>query len=47
MFFEVFRSVNGGTYVSNANLVKVISDALKVFKETFFTAKRIADKMNT
>lgn len=46
LFFEVFRSVNGGIYVSNENLVKVMADALKVFKETFFNAKQTADKMN-
>lgn len=27
--------------------MKVIGDALKVFKESFFLAKQTADKMNT
>lgn len=39
LFFEVFVSVNGGEYVSSENLIKVIGDALKVFKESFFLAK--------
>ena len=47
LFFEVFTSVNGGMYVSKENLIKVIGDALKVFKESFFLAKSTADKMNT
>ncbi len=47
LFFEVFVSVNGGLYVSKENLIKVIGDALKVFKEAFFLAKSTADKMNT
>lgn len=29
------------------NLAKVVGDALKVFKECFFQAKTMADKMNT
>jgi Ca2+-binding EF-hand superfamily protein len=47
LFFEVFVSVNGGLFVSKENLIKVLADALKVFKETFFLAKQTADKMNT
>ena len=47
LFFEVFVSVNGGLFVSRENLIKVIGDALKVFKESFFLAKQTADKMNT
>lgn len=47
LFFEVFSSVNGGLFVTTENIVKIITDALKVFKETFFLAKTIADKMNS
>ena len=47
LFFEVFSSVTGGRCVARENLGKVIGDALKVFKESFFAAKTIADKMNT
>jgi len=43
----VFVSVTGGYYVSRENLLKVVGDALKVFKESFFLAKTTADKMNT
>lgn len=46
LFFEVFVSVNGGLYVSKDNLVKVIGDALRVFRECFFLAKTTLDKMN-
>ena len=47
LFFEVFCSVNGGLFVSKENLIKVIGDSLKVFKESFFLAKQTADRMNT
>jgi hypothetical protein len=47
LFFEVFSSVTGTGCVARENLGKVIGDALKVFKESFFQAKTIADKMNT
>jgi hypothetical protein len=46
LFFEVFVSVNGGKFVSRPNLLKVLEDALKVFKESFFLSKQTADKMN-
>lgn len=46
LFFEVFMSVNGNLFVSRENLIKVVGDALKVFKESFFLAKSTADKMN-
>ena len=29
------------------NINKVVTDALKIFKETFFLAKTAADRMNT
>lgn len=45
-FFEVFGTVTGTHCVARENLGKVIGDALKVFKEAFFQAKQIADKMN-
>lgn len=35
-FFEVFGTVTGGHCVAKENLMKVIGDALKVFKECFF-----------
>jgi len=47
LFFEVFSTATGSTCVARENLAKVIADALKVFKESFFNAKTIADKMNT
>ncbi len=47
LFFEIFCSATGTTCVARENLGKVIGDALKVFKESFFQAKTIADKMNT
>lgn len=47
LFFEVFGTVTGGHAVARENLLKVIGDAMKVFKESFFQAKTIADKMNT
>jgi Ca2+-binding EF-hand superfamily protein len=46
LFFEIFSTVNGGLFVSRENLLKVVGDALKVFKESFFLAKSTADKMN-
>jgi hypothetical protein len=46
LFYEVFMSVNNNLFVSRENLVKVVGDALKVFKESFFLAKTTADKMN-
>ena len=36
LFFEVFGSVTGTHSVARENIMKVIGDALKVFKETFF-----------
>ena len=39
LFFEIFCSVNNGVYVSTENLVKVVEDALKVLKESFFVSK--------
>jgi hypothetical protein len=36
LFFEVFGTVAGGHCVARENLLKVIGDALKVFKECFF-----------
>ena len=47
LFFEIFSSINNGTSVSVANIVKVINDSLKIFKETFYLAKTACDKMNT
>lgn len=46
LFFEVFSSATGSACVARENIMKVITDALKVFKESFFQAKTIADKMN-
>ena len=47
LFFEVFGTVTGGNCVARENLGKIIGDALKVFKESFFHAKTVADKMNS
>ena len=33
--------------MARENLGKIIGDALKVFKESFFHAKTVADKMNS
>ena len=46
LFFEIFSTVNGGLFVQRDNLAKVVGDALKVFKESFFLSKTTADKMN-
>jgi len=47
LFFEVFSTATGTQCVARENLGKVLGDALKVFKESFFQATTIADKMNT
>ena len=49
LFFDIFSLVdeNGKVGVRAANITKVINDALKIFKETFFLAKTAADRMNT
>jgi hypothetical protein len=47
MFFEIFSSVNNELYVDAQNICKTISDALHIFKETFFIAKVACDKINT
>jgi hypothetical protein len=39
LFFEVFSSATGSPCVARENLAKVLGDALKVFKESFFQAK--------
>ena len=54
LFFDIFNQnvtdadaqvAGGGVSVYNIN--KVVTDALKIFKETFFLAKTAADRMNT
>ena len=47
LFFEVFSSSDLGNTVSADNVNKVVTDAVKIFKETFFLAKTACDKMNT
>ena len=47
LFFEFFSSVNEGTLINAENVAKVVTDAIKIFKETFFLAKTACDKMNT
>jgi Ca2+-binding EF-hand superfamily protein len=47
LFFEVFSTATGTACVARENLGKVLGDALKVFKESFFQAKTIADKINS
>jgi hypothetical protein len=39
LFFEIFSSVNSGEFISKENLKKIVGDALKVFKESFFLSK--------
>jgi hypothetical protein len=36
LFFEVFGTTTGDHVVARENLIKVIGDAQKVFKEAFF-----------
>ena len=50
LFFDIFfqrdsSAPNSGVLAHNIN--KIIADALKIFKETFFLAKTAADRMNT
>mmetsp|Transcript_1971 Transcript_1971/g.2787 ORF Transcript_1971/g.2787 Transcript_1971/m.2787 type:complete len:103 (+) Transcript_1971:46-354(+) len=50
LFFDIFsqRDINATSVgVLGHNINKVITDALKIFKETFFLAKTAADRMNT
>jgi hypothetical protein len=46
LFFEIFGSVNDGFYVDTPNIIKIIEDAMHIFKETFFVSKVACDKMN-
>ena len=45
LFFIVFGDIEG--MVVAPNICKVITDALIIFKETFFLAKHFCDGMNT
>ena len=49
LFFDIFSQRNnmGRAGVLAHNVKKVIDDALKIFKETFFLAKTACDRMNT
>ena len=49
LFFDIFNQMdqNGTVGVRVSNVTKVIDDALKIFKETFFLAKTASDRMNT
>ena len=48
LFFEVFGTQEQGTgMVHVSNLIKVVKDANHIFKETFYQAKTMCDKMNT
>lgn len=47
LFFDMFSSINDDTLCSVANIVKIINDSLRIFKETFYLAKTACDKMNT
>ena len=43
-FFDIFSQTDG---VFVPNILKIINDALKCFKESFFLAKTALDRMNT
>lgn len=45
LFFAVFSDNSGCVFAEN--ICKVIEDAVHVFKETFFMAKKVCDGMNT
>ena len=49
LFFDIFSLIDekGKVGVRAANITKVINDALKILKETFFLAKTASDRMNT
>ena len=48
-FFDIFymRDSSASAGVSVHNISKIVSDALKIFKETFYLAKTASDRMNT
>ena len=49
-FFDIFSQTDnqGGSFgVYVPNIVKVLTDALKCFKESFYLAKTALDRMNT
>lgn len=52
LFFEIMKNqtvyeLHDGGFILKQNLLKVIDDALKFFKQAFFQAKHVADQMNT
>lgn len=49
LFFDIFSQIDqmGRPGVKASNIIKMIVDATKIFKETFFLAKTASDKMNT
>ena len=49
LFFDIFtqRDQAGRLGVTIHNITKIINDALRIFKETFFLAKTACDRMNT
>ena len=49
MFFDIFShtDVSGRSGVMIHNITKIINEALKIFKESFYLAKTSLDHMNT
>lgn len=52
LFFEIMKNrtvidLMDGGYILKQNLLKIIDDALKFFKQQFLHAKLVADAMNT
>ena len=48
LVFDIFfQRDSTGEGVSVHNIAKIVNDALKIFKETFYLAKTAADRMNT
>lgn len=52
LFFEIMKNrkvpeLEEGGFILKTNLLKIIDDSMKFFKQAFFTSKKIADAMNT
>lgn len=51
LFFEIMKNrtiveLHDGGFIHKANLIKIIEDALQLFKTAFLTAKKTCDLMN-
>jgi len=47
LYFEVYMNYDGDPVISKSSLVTLLTDCLKLYKEVFDSAKKIADAMNT